>query len=99
MNQYRIIFRRTMCNSWGDPHVDTFDGSMNDVYDSNWYTLVEPTLEAQEDKNVPYFRVSQEKSIFICIQIHIMLTSCNSKFMCHKFITFCIRSGQIPQPK
>ena len=51
--------RRTMCNSWGDPHVDGFDGSQNDVYDANWYTLVEPTLEAQENKAVPYFRISQ----------------------------------------
>ena len=48
-----------MCNSWGDPHVDGFDGGQNDVYDANWYTLVEPTLEAQENDSVPYFRVSQ----------------------------------------
>ena len=48
-----------MCNSWGDPHVETFDGGLNDVYDANWYTLVEPTLEAQENESVPYFRVSQ----------------------------------------
>ena len=48
-----------MCNSWGDPHVEGFDGGTNDVYDANWYTLVEPTLEAQENDSVPYFRVSQ----------------------------------------
>ena len=47
-----------MCNSWGDPHVNGFDGQ-NDVYDVNWYTLVEPTLEAQENDTVPYYRVSQ----------------------------------------
>jgi len=48
-----------MCNSWGDPHVDGFDGNRNDVYDANWYTLVEPTAEAQENEGVPYFRISQ----------------------------------------
>jgi hypothetical protein len=52
-------YRRTVCNSWGDPHVDGFDGAQNDVYDANWYTLVEPTLEAQENDFVSYFRVSQ----------------------------------------
>ena len=51
-----------MCNSWGDPHAYTFDDSNNDVYDAGWYTLSEPTLEAQENQNVPYFRVSQDLS-------------------------------------
>ena len=55
-----ILIRRTVCNSWGDPHVDGFDGARNDVYDANWYTLVEPTAEAQENDAVPYFRVSQD---------------------------------------
>ena len=55
-----------MCNSWGDPHVDGFDGARNDVYDANWYTLVEPTAEAQENDGVPYFRVSQDLIRIYC---------------------------------
>ena len=53
------VCNRNTCRAWGDPHVDGFDGNRNDVYDANWYTLVEPTAEAQENEGVPYFRISQ----------------------------------------
>ena len=75
-----------MCNSWGDPHVDGFDGGLNDVYDATWYTLVEPTLEAQENESVPYFRVSQrtyEVKYVAYIDTDNVINRCLELFLSH----------------
>ena len=49
--------RPAVCRSWGDPHVETFDGLRNDVYGQAWYQLSE-TTPAGLSEGLEYFQVA-----------------------------------------
>ena len=50
---------KALCQAWGDPHVRTFDGNTNDIYEQGTYTLAEATGPSLAN-GAEYFHVKLE---------------------------------------
>ena len=50
---------KAMCQMWGDPHIRTFDGNLNDIYEQGVYTMAEAD-GASIANGAQYFHVKME---------------------------------------